>query len=64
MASKRVFRVCKLQGLSLRADALQKLTEELTKYGCIAPGAADHSAGASVCGSNVSRFCCCCCCRA
>jgi len=34
MASKRVFRACKLQGLSLRADALQRLTEELTK--CVA----------------------------
>jgi hypothetical protein len=34
MASKRVFRACKLQGLSLRADALQRLTQELTK--CVA----------------------------
>lgn len=32
MASKRIFRACKLQGLSLHADALARLTEELTKY--------------------------------
>ncbi|KAF1330108.1 DNA polymerase epsilon subunit, partial [Globisporangium splendens] len=30
MASKRIFRACKLQGLSLHADALQRLTQELT----------------------------------
>ncbi|GAB9463817.1 hypothetical protein Gpo141_00001264 [Globisporangium polare] len=30
MASKRIFRACKLQGLSLHADALARLTEELT----------------------------------
>ncbi|RLN63551.1 hypothetical protein BBP00_00004060 [Phytophthora kernoviae] len=30
MASKRVLRACKLQGLSLHADALRRLTEELT----------------------------------
>ncbi|RLN96760.1 hypothetical protein BBJ28_00025649 [Nothophytophthora sp. Chile5] len=30
MASKRIFRACKLQGLSLHADALRRLTEELT----------------------------------
>lgn len=29
MASKRVLRACKLQGLSLHADALRRLTEEL-----------------------------------
>jgi hypothetical protein len=31
MASKRVLRACKLQGLSLHADVLRRLTEELTK---------------------------------
>lgn len=35
MASKRVFRACKLQGLALRADALQKLTDELIKYAIV-----------------------------
>ncbi|KAE9015715.1 hypothetical protein PR002_g13853 [Phytophthora rubi] len=30
MASKRILRACKLQGLSLHADALRRLTEELT----------------------------------
>ncbi|CAI5747423.1 unnamed protein product [Peronospora destructor] len=30
MASKRIWRACKLQGLSLHADALRHLTEELT----------------------------------
>ncbi|KUG00664.1 DNA polymerase epsilon subunit 2 [Phytophthora nicotianae] len=30
MASKRVLRACKLQGLSLHADALRRLTDELT----------------------------------
>ncbi|TYZ58561.1 hypothetical protein PybrP1_007279 [[Pythium] brassicae (nom. inval.)] len=30
MASKRIFRACKLQGLSLHADALARLTDELT----------------------------------
>lgn len=34
MASKRVFRACKLQGLSLRADALQRLTRELAECVC------------------------------
>lgn len=35
MASKRIFRACKLQGLSLHADALARLTEELTKCVCV-----------------------------
>ncbi|CAI5723284.1 unnamed protein product [Hyaloperonospora brassicae] len=30
MASKRIFRACKLQGLSFHADALRHLTQELT----------------------------------